>query len=645
MLVGLAVDGDQQVGDRLERRHRHRGAAEERARPTLGGQPGGRAPACRPRPRPRTRRPGRRPRRRPRRCPRRGRPFAPLRTAPASARAPSRRPSAVTSIVLPAPVSPVTTFSPGPSSSTDSSITPRELIRISSITASRPCARGRARTFRRRSLEPRQPSTGSPNFATSRSVNGASCSRTRWTGCRPRRTSIRAPGGRSTVRRPSHHSTPAPSVWASTSTASTESGATTIGRANSAWALIGTISSASTRGHTIGPPAEKLYAVEPVGRRADDAVAAPPAQRAAVDLDDDLEHPLPRGLLDAGLVERPRRRDQLLAPVDRHVDGEPVLAGVAPGDDRLDGGLDVLALRLGQEAHVAEVHPEQRRATCRGSARRRAGWCRRRRAPRPARSRSAASASRRPARCPAPARAARSAASSARTRTSSRARAAPRSPAARPRWHPRARCARAAGSGAVGVRRLPRRVRLELTRHSLSSATPLARTLGTGSPRPRMSARATAASPRRSQRKNSTLPDGPGSGLVATPTRAPAAFRGRGGDAEHRLGALRGVAHDAALAQPVLADLELRFDHQHQVAVRHGSRAISASSTSRSEMNERSPTTRSTGPPTSSGVRSRTLVRSCTCDPRGRIAATRRAGRSRRRPPPPLPHPHAAARR
>ena len=38
-----------------------------------------------------------------------------------------------------------------------------------------------------------------------------------------------------------------------------------MGRANSAWALIGTISSASTPGQTIGPPALKLYAVDPVG--------------------------------------------------------------------------------------------------------------------------------------------------------------------------------------------------------------------------------------------------------------------------------------------------------------------------------------------------------------------------------------------
>ncbi len=45
---------------------------------------------------------------------------------------------------------------------------------------------------------------------------------------------------------------------AMTSTASTEDGETTSGRANSAWALIGTSSSASTPGHTMGPPALKL---------------------------------------------------------------------------------------------------------------------------------------------------------------------------------------------------------------------------------------------------------------------------------------------------------------------------------------------------------------------------------------------------
>ncbi len=95
-------------------------------------------------------------------------------------------------------------------------------------------------------------------------MNEAWCSLASRTGTAPRRTSTRAPGGSSTVRRPSHHSTPC-GVLCCTSTASTDSGDVTSGLANRAWALIGTISSASTSGHTTGPPAEKAYAVEPVG--------------------------------------------------------------------------------------------------------------------------------------------------------------------------------------------------------------------------------------------------------------------------------------------------------------------------------------------------------------------------------------------
>ncbi len=56
------------------------------------------------------------------------------------------------------------------------------------------------------------------------------------------------------LRRPSHHSTASPG--GSTSTAGTEVGATTSGRANRAWAQIGASSRASTSGQTTGPPAE-----------------------------------------------------------------------------------------------------------------------------------------------------------------------------------------------------------------------------------------------------------------------------------------------------------------------------------------------------------------------------------------------------
>lgn len=104
---------------------------------------------------------------------------------------------------------------------------------------------------------PRQPSVGSRNLRTSRSAKGVGLRRARRTGSADRDTSIRACGGSSTVRRPSHHSTPVSRVRVSTSTPIVERGPTTRGRVNRAWALMGTHSRASTEGHTTGPPPEK----------------------------------------------------------------------------------------------------------------------------------------------------------------------------------------------------------------------------------------------------------------------------------------------------------------------------------------------------------------------------------------------------
>src|SRR6202022_30852 len=57
---------------------------------------------------------------------------APGRTRAGSARPPNSSPSAVTTMVLPAPVSPVSAVKPAESSSTASSMTPRPVIRTSS---------------------------------------------------------------------------------------------------------------------------------------------------------------------------------------------------------------------------------------------------------------------------------------------------------------------------------------------------------------------------------------------------------------------------------------------------------------------------------------------------------------------------------
>ena len=138
-----------------------------------------------------------------------------------------------------------------------------------------------------------------------------------------------------------------------------------------------------------------------------------------------------------------------------HLEGHALLDGVVARDDPLDGGVEVLALGLGEEPDVAEVDPEQRHARTRGRARHRAGSCRRRRARRPARSRSTPRRRgrrrtprrrpRRPAGCP-------------------RGRRAGRRPRRRPRaagWRPRRRGAgRPAATGCV-----TRRMRRDGCRH------------------------------------------------------------------------------------------------------------------------------------------------------------------------------------
>ena len=134
VLVGLAVHGHQRLGGVGQPGHRHRGAADPGPRPPFARDVAGQhhaavldlaAGVVDRRPEARRGR-SRRPRPRPARCPRR---CGPCRCRP---RPPSSSPSAVTTIVLPAPVSPVMTVSPGPSSSREDSMTPSWPIRISS---------------------------------------------------------------------------------------------------------------------------------------------------------------------------------------------------------------------------------------------------------------------------------------------------------------------------------------------------------------------------------------------------------------------------------------------------------------------------------------------------------------------------------
>ena len=112
-------------------------------------------------------------------------------------------------------------------------------------------------------------------------------------------------------------------------------------------------------------PDDRAAGAEVVGRRAcgrrqHHPVAAPPRQWTVVDLDDHLDHPLAGGLLDAGLVEREGVGHQLAVAECPHVQCQAVLRRPLALDDGVDDVLDVVDLGLGQEADVAQVDPEDR---------------------------------------------------------------------------------------------------------------------------------------------------------------------------------------------------------------------------------------------------------------------------------------------
>ncbi len=106
----------------------------------------------------------------------------------------------------------------------------------------------------------------------------------------------------------------------------------------------------------------------PGGSREHDSVAAPPRQRSTVNLDHELEHALARRLLDSRLVEGPAR-DGTAVSGDHHVDRHPLLDVVPPVHDALDGGGEILTLRLRKKADPAEVHAEHRRPLAAGQLR------------------------------------------------------------------------------------------------------------------------------------------------------------------------------------------------------------------------------------------------------------------------------------
>lgn len=145
-----------------------------------------------------------------------------------------------------------------------------------------------------------------------------------------------------------------------TSTASTEFGEVTNGFANSACALIGTISSASTSGHTTGPPAENAYAVDPVG--VDSTMPSHPnpvTGRPSISRTTSSSFSA-ASLLHGRLVQRPVRVDDVAVLVNDDIDGHPLLDLVRLGHHPVDDLVEVVPFGLREEADAAEVDAEHR---------------------------------------------------------------------------------------------------------------------------------------------------------------------------------------------------------------------------------------------------------------------------------------------
>ncbi len=100
--------------------------------------------------------------------------------------------------------------------------------------------------------------------------------------------------------------------------------------------------------------------MEPVGVAQTTPSPPKPGHRAAVDLGDDLQQAFAGRLLHRRLVERPVGVHDAAVVAHQDVEGHPLLDLVLPGDDPVHDLVEVVALGLGEEADPAEVDAEHR---------------------------------------------------------------------------------------------------------------------------------------------------------------------------------------------------------------------------------------------------------------------------------------------
>src|SRR6266540_2979867 len=374
----------------------------------------------------------------------------------------------------------------------------------------------------------------------------------------------------------------------------------------------------AARREAVGGGARRGRDDQPVGRVA--------REQPLADVDGERGQPFPCGLLEHHVVDGQIRGDHLAADHDPGAQGGAALHPVMPGPDRLQRVGEAVRLDLGEEAEPAEVHAEhghlrlqheperaQQRAVAaehhhqvepdRELLRPEAGDVVAEAAAlvvqgaqldpplgrpagqllaqvqrgRPARVHDRAD----PPRRPAPGHLDASPAARASAAWAAWAGAAPA-------------CAPAAGASAGWAEGPPRRG------SSAPSATAAARAASSSGP-----------APARSHRNSSTLPEGPGSGEGHTPaaprpSSAAAAATDRTAPAHARGSRTTPPLPTASLPASNCGLTSSSRSPPGRVA------AARAGSTSRSEMNDRSATVRSTWPPIASASRKRTLRPSCT---------------------------------
>jgi hypothetical protein len=113
---------------------------------------------------------------------------------------------------------------------------------------------------------------------------------------------------------------------------------------------IGVSSTAGSAGCRIGPPAARLYAVEPVGAERGD--------EQPVDRDVQLDDARERGLGDHDVVQHVLLRVWPARAPHGRVEQPPLLEAHVAGQQALERGVELAERDVGEEAEAAEVHAE-----------------------------------------------------------------------------------------------------------------------------------------------------------------------------------------------------------------------------------------------------------------------------------------------